>query len=282
MNAKEQLREAMNEAGLPFQGEIITDGILHRFYVEGDKSQSRNGWYILFEDETFSGAGAFGCWKRGITGRWSNTQERLMSSEEKNRYRKRMVEVRRQREEEKERLQAECRILSSLLWEQAPPATDSNAYLALKGVHASGAREINGTLLIPVRDAAGDLHGLQFISPDGTKKFKTGTAKTGHYFAIGRVRDNTILICEGYATGATLHEATNHAVAVAFDAGNLKPVALTIQRKYPDYRLIICADNDTQTEGNPGLTRATEAARVVNGLLAVPQFSINAVGDDSE
>jgi putative DNA primase/helicase len=81
-----------------------------------------------------------------------------------------------------------------------------------------------------------------------------------------------ILIAEGYATGATLHEVTGHAVACAFTAGNLKAVAEALKQKYPYAALVICADDDHATEGNPGLAKATEAALSVDGLLAVPSF----------
>jgi putative DNA primase/helicase len=48
-----------------------------------------------------------------------------------------------------------------------------------------------------------------------------------------------------------------------------------MRAKFPDLPLIVCADDDTQTEGNPGLTKATEAARSIGGLLAVPDFGNN-------
>jgi putative DNA primase/helicase len=85
---------------------------------------------------------------------------------------------------------------------------------------------------------------LQFIAPDGCKVFKTGTNKAGHFFKIGRSKDNTVIICEGYATGASIHQATGHAVVVAFDAGNLSPVAQGIRLKFPDMKIIIAADDD--------------------------------------
>ena len=62
-------------------------------------------------------------------------------------------------------------------------------------------------------------------------------------------------------------------MVVAFDAGNLMPVALAFRKKYPDMDIIICADNDTETEGNPGLTKAKEAAKAINARLAVPPIS---------
>ncbi|MBW4057080.1 MAG: DUF3987 domain-containing protein, partial [Proteobacteria bacterium] len=96
-----------------------------------------------------------------------------------------------------------------------------------------------------------------------------GTAKQGNYFPIGKPKENTLLICEGYATGASLHEATGHAVAVAFDAGNLKLVAEALRIKYPALRLIICADNDQWGEANTGVIKGTEAARAVDGWLTI-------------
>ena len=132
-------------------------------------------------------------------------------------------------------------------------------------------KQYKTALLVPVRDAAGTLHGLQFIGPDGVKRFKTGTAVAGCYHAIGKP-NGKILIAEGYATGATLHEITGYAVACAFNAGNLKPVAEALRVKYPNAELVLCADDDHLIDGNPGLTKATEAARAVGGLLAVPVF----------
>ena len=81
-----------------------------------------------------------------------------------------------------------------------------------------------------------------------------------------------MLLCEGFATGATLHQATGHATAACFSAGNLLSVAKVLRGKFPELRLVLCADNDAHTPGNPGLTKAREAARAVGGLLAFPRF----------
>jgi len=124
-----------------------------------------------------------------------------------------------------------------------------------------------------VLDVQGRLHGLQRIWPDGTKRFTSGTAKAGHFFMIGSPTDvSTICIAEGYATGATVHQATRHPVAVAFDSGNLQPVAEVLRAALPNALLVVCADDDHRTEGNPGLTLATSAAHAVGGLLATPAF----------
>jgi putative DNA primase/helicase len=97
-------------------------------------------------------------------------------------------------------------------------------YLAAKGIKPHGIRQMRNFLMVPVRDTKGEIHGLQFIMPDGKKRFKRGMALTGCYHAMGKP-DGRILIAKGYATGAVLQEITGHAEACAFTAGNLKPVA---------------------------------------------------------
>jgi putative DNA primase/helicase len=96
----------------------------------------------------------------------------------------------------------------------------------------------------------------------------------GCYHAIGKPTGK-LIVCEGYATGASIHEATGHAVAVAFNAGNLSAVALALRAKYPKLQIIIAADDDSQTDGNPGMTEARAAALAVSGLVAVPDFGQN-------
>ena len=81
-----------------------------------------------------------------------------------------------------------------------------------------------------------------------------------------------LCIAEGFATGATIHEATGYPVAVAFNAGNLVPVAKAIRERFAELRLIVCADDDAAAEGNPGISKATEAAGSVGGLVAIPDF----------
>ena len=67
----------------------------------------------------------------------------------------------------------------------------------------------------------------------------------GCYFAIGDPKGAAVLcIAEGFATGATIHEATRYPVAVAFNARNLDEVARALRVELPDVTLIICADDD--------------------------------------
>jgi putative DNA primase/helicase len=78
------------------------------------------------------------------------------------------------------------------------------------------------------------------------------------------------LIAEGFATAATLHEESGYRVYIAFTANNLMAVGRIVREKLPDAEIVFCADNDTKTPGNPGLTKATEAAQAISGSVAVP------------
>ena len=155
-------------------------------------------------------------------------------------------------------------------WSAAAPVA-SHPYLSAKGVKAYGLKAEGDGLLIPLRDTASKLHSLQIIAPDSSKRFQPGGKVTGCYHSIGKP-NGLLVVCEGYATGASIHEATGHAVAVAFNAGNLLAVAQALRAKYPAMELVLAADDDWHTEGNPGLSKATAAAQAVGGLLAVPAF----------
>lgn len=198
--------------------------------------------------------------------------ERELTPAERQAFGRRMDALRRQHDVEQRQRQDDAAASSAIRWAAAHPAVDHD-YLAAKGVRAHGIRiEAGHTLLVPVRDTEGRLHSLQAISPDGAKRFMPGGRVKGCYHAIGRP-SGKLVICEGYATGATIHEDAGQAVAVAFNSGNLLPVAKALRSKFPCITLVIAADDDWRTEGNPGLAAATEAARAVGGLLAVPDFT---------
>lgn len=267
MAIEDDFKQAMQAAGVEPGASVVADGTLHRFQVAGDRPGSKNGWYVLHGDDP--AAGQFGCFKRGISETWCAKTYQSLTAEEKARYKANMEAAKNQRDADLCRLQADCRSWCADRWKQGKDATNSHSYLQKKGVHAYGLKVMKDLLLIPLYDAGGIIQGMQFIQQDGSKTFKTGTAKQGNYFPIGKPKENTLLICEGYSTGASLHEATGHAVAVAFDAGNLKSVAEALRAKYPALRLIICADNDQWGETNTGVIKGTEAARSVGGWLTI-------------
>lgn len=258
----EAIRKALGHAP-----DHIESGRLVRFSTSGRRGDL-SGWARLFDDGE---GGAFGCWRSGISENW---QVRTPHTEEE---RQKWAEAVRRNRERAEReladLRAECRQKSAKLWERARDVDAGHPYIVAKGIRPFGSKQLRDSLLIPVRGADGELRGIQFIGRDGGKKFKTGTEISGGYHSIGRPKNKTLLVCEGWATGCSLHEATGYAVAVAFNAGNLLPVCEELRAKYPFWRLIVCADDDQATPSNPGITKGAAAARVVGALLAVPDFA---------
>lgn len=266
----DDFRNALALAGLPMlKGDLIADGVLHRYQVEGDKAGSKNGWYVLHADaHTF---GAFGSWKTGQSETWSPSSSETMTDLERKALAARIAAAKLARDAEQSAVHTSARKRAHDLWEKAKPADGGHAYLVKKGVPAYGLKLLRQQLVVPLRDVDGTLHSLQFIGVDGRKTFLTGGRKRGCYHAIGRPAA-ALCICEGYATGATIYQATGNATAVAFDAGNLQPVAKALRQKFPRLVLVIAADNDAETPGNPGLTAAQAAARAVGAALAVPSF----------
>lgn len=270
ISAQGDFINAMQAAGLLMhKGAPIADGDLHRYRVEGDKAGSRNGWYVLhLDDKPF---GAFGSWRTGQSETWTASAIQTMTAAERKAMTERMAAAKAASDAEKAAVNAAARERAAKLWGRARPAGNDHPYLVKKHVGAFGIRDLRGQLVIPMRDVEGTLHSLQFIGADGRKTFLTGGRKRGCYYAIGRP-DDALCICEGYATGATIFQETGYATAVAFDAGNLQPVAEALRRKFPALTLVIAADDDSETVGNPGVTAARAAARAAGAVLAVPSF----------
>lgn len=163
-------------------------------------------------------------------------------------------------------------------WDTATPADPDHGYLQRKGVPAYGLRmDRTRGLIILLVDLDGVIHSYQRIDEDGSKRYLAGGAKAGNFALIGGPLNGagTILVCEGWATGASAHAATSQPVVVAMDAGNLRLVAPVLRERFPDARIVLLADNDSKPgrRDNPGVTAATSAARAIGGLMAVPSQS---------
>lgn len=63
-NYTQNFIEAIHQADIPFNEEIIGDGAIHRFST-GKKSR-KDGWYVFY-----GLTGAFGDWSRDIHEKWS-------------------------------------------------------------------------------------------------------------------------------------------------------------------------------------------------------------------
>ena len=267
--SKTHLIEAIAATGLVPPEEVAADGRLHRFSSNGRKGDD-SGWYIAHGDGI--PAGAFGCWRAGISEVWRADIGRPLTPGEAAEHKARIEAAKRLRDEEGQRRKADAREQASLMLAKAGPCL-AHPYLQKKGVKAVPGLKVHadGRLIVPMRDTSGKLRSLQFIDDDGEKRFLPGGQVKGCYFSIGKPGCE-LCIAEGVATGLSIHEATGQAVAAALNAGNLVDVAKALHGKYPELKLIVCADDDHLTAGNPGITKATEAARAVGGRVAIPDF----------
>ncbi|MCS0583397.1 AAA family ATPase [Massilia pinisoli] len=254
--------------------EIIADGVRRRFDADDDRKGKKSAWYVLHGDGV--PAGAFGNWKTGLSEKWCGKSNQALTSAERTEYLTKIALARQEAEAARMQLEEAAAAECERLFACAVDATDDNPYCARKGIKPFGLKELKDkrTLLVPMRDEHGKLRSLQFIYADGTKRFKSNGRVQGMYHTFGGNIRDTVLICEGFATGASLFEAVGHPVAVAFNASNLVAVALALRSKLPDVRIVVCADNDRfNAVGNVGMASAMAAARAVGGWLAVPKFT---------
>lgn len=256
-------REAIEAAGLSPPPEIAP-GKFYRFPGVGKNNCNTAGWCRLFDD---GNGGIFGDWSMGLSEVWF--PDRDISPAEMEQIKVKAAAAKIEAEEQRKASQDEAAATAQRIWKAAEDAAD-HPYLEKKRVKAHGLRiHEDGRLIVPVKNASGLIRSLQFIDNDGGKRFFTGGEIVGNYHAIGRPAER-IYIAEGYATGATIHEATSQPVAVAFNCGNLQPVAVAVRKKYPQTPIVICADNDAHTDGNPGIAKATAAAKAVSGDMVAP------------
>ncbi|MBU2013219.1 MAG: toprim domain-containing protein [Gammaproteobacteria bacterium] len=266
-------RDVMAAAFGPLDFLPIPDGQIHRFQVPGDRAGSRNGAYALYLDGIASGW--FGSWKANVWQPWSS--RRPVNHLEDKLVTQRIEQARRQREAEQHQRQQVAAAEAVGLWAVAEPADPGHPYLVRKGCRPHALRQLGYVLLAPLY-LGRQLVNLQRIYLDGTKRFLPGGRVTGCYSALGRLEEGKrIFICEGWATGATLHEYTGAAVACAMNAGNLFAVGDRLRLAYPDNQLVMAGDDDRKIEaegkGNPGRNAATKAADALGCELVFPKWS---------
>lgn len=264
-------KQNMITNGIKINCEIIPDGEIHRFHIEGDSLDSRNGWYVYFPDSI--PGGAFGSWKLGISKTWCSKSQSSMSQTELLHHKERLHLIQEKRENERNKLNLEAKELANKIWNTSENANDGHLYIKTKKIKNHGLKiTSDNKLIVSLMNNRKCIHSLQFIEKDGTKKFLSGGKIKGNYFLIGTPKDK-IFISEGYATAATIFECTGIATVCSFNCNNLLPVAKNIRERFSHIEIIIAGDNDIYTEGNPGRTKAEEAAVFLNTKSVYPNFS---------
>ncbi|MFL5285322.1 MAG: toprim domain-containing protein [Rhodopila sp.] len=313
IEAQQQFADALRLHGLRLKGLPIMDGQLHYAPVEGNRGSEKSGAYKGFYGDDRPPAGAIYNWKQGgFVGTWTAQGKTVAVSPEEHAERMaRAAEKAAQQEQERiEREAAGARKAANLI-AGAKPADASHPYLQAKGVDAHGiyvanpgqtvsikgsdgiTREhsIAGRLLVPLRNADGELRNVQIIAADGSKLFLQGAQKLGTFHILGDWKPGEAIgVAEGYATAATGYRATNMPVAMALDTSNLTAVALALRQASPEGALFMLADNDHHLPmrnpplPNQGKEKAEKAAEAAGAtvLLApeLPERAIVAKGTD--
>lgn len=248
----------LQDFGLKVEGLDI--GKMVRCRVEGGGAEKR-GWYSLHEldrpGKPLILVGSYGVW-HGMdpNPQKIDLEKDSLTPEEKAAFKARMAEeAKRQKREAMERAE-KASDLADKAW-RISAISGENPYLPSKGVGAHGIKFTrHGNIILPMMDIMGRVWGCQFILNPQTfarriknlgrnKEFwPTGMAKKGKFFIIGGIPTDVLLFAEGYATAATLYEATGLPVAIVFDAGNIAEAAKELRKKYRRTHFVFCADDD--------------------------------------
>jgi phage/plasmid primase-like uncharacterized protein len=279
--------EELYRVGLRVTGPVEMDGKMRRVPVEGDRKGQKSGAYVGHLDGW--PAGYIRNHKTGGEVRWrANRPARQLTPAERAALAAEATAQSASRARERQDIQERAARMAHRLWASAVPATQ-HPYLAAKGVRSHELRQDRrGRLLIPVQGIDGKLWGVQRVGVDGSKLFLKGARTEGGHTLIGLApkTGTPLLVAEGYATGATLHEATGLPVAVAFNASNLKAVAMAYRAADPARPIIIAGDNDHHLPfrkvplPNVGREKAEAAATAVGGVAALPSFPQGDRGSD--
>lgn len=281
---REEFKEALISSGfIVTEDHPIMNGKKHRITVEGDKKGEKAGFYVGFLDGL--PAGYFKNNRTGMEMKWKS-KGYVLSDEEKALLKATALEKIKAREVEIDSLHQKTAMrlkqkLSRMQEISTPtPYLESKAIDVYPGVFTDKEQK---TTCIPAYDKNGEIWTIQYILEDGTKRFAKNSRKEGCFHVIGGMESLStapvIIIAEGYATAATLEQALDLPVVLAFDAGNLKAVAQELHERYPNIPIVIAADDDKHLELttpkriNPGKEKALDAAAAVNGHMIVPVFA---------
>lgn len=296
-----QFADAARAAGVLINaGEVKPNHAdFQRWKTDGGKAD-KNGYSRLFVDE-FT-AGFFGDWATGAFHTWfPKTGAGALSAEEKKRREEVIKRLQAARDADLTARYDKAAEGANKKWDESSTDFAAHAYIARKGIDPRGLDlrvgvwsmwdesinkqvTVSDVLLVPVQNADGAIRSLQGIfadrsNPKGLDKcFAPGGETKGNFFLIGvpPASDEAgavIVIAEGVATGASVHEACGHFTVVAFSANNLMNVAKVWRKACPKARIVIACDDDWRTPGNPGAKYGYAAAAAVGGVEAVPVFA---------
>lgn len=271
------LADAFNQAGLLYPDDADS-GNISRFSTNGSK-HDKAGWLRLFPD----GKGAaFGCWRDGASFVWQQRIDGapMPSGDELKQAKAQAAKARKQAEAERAELHAKTAKMLKAEYAGLPAATGENGYCKPKGITPpDGAKQgQRGQLFIPAYDGDDRLQSVQEIFPpdsDGKsfKKFATDAKMQGGRFVFGALVDGeTMTLCEGFSTSASVFASGIGAVVNCFSGSNLAVVAADLRKRYPNSFIRVAGDLDAHGKGAE-YARAAVAAAMPNSGMVLPEFS---------
>ena len=238
--------------------DFIADGQIHRFSREGSKD---SGWYIAWENRKIKTgdiyyACLYGDWRTSEInlyrpGKLSRADNKHLNEQIK----ANQIKAQKEREIVNEQAAAEAQRIFA-----AAKKHGHTPYMMRKLIPDLYETCIyNEQLQVPMRDVDGFLWSLQTIYANGEKQFMSGGRAQGCLHIIGEpIKDQLVYVVEGFATGASVHQATGNTVAVAFSAGNLLGVTSDLLKQYPLAQFKVCGDFDEAGAGQKAAKKVTE------------------------
>jgi phage/plasmid primase-like uncharacterized protein len=271
INPEAAFRTHCEASGLLIK-DLIADGEIHRVAHVSSKKGSLDGWYILHTSGKVP-VGIAGCWKEPtFEAKWVADIGRSMSFTERFEHDKWVTDLRAKKDAERLASQAVAAERAEDEVGTYADASNDHPYLVRKHIQAHGVKiDRAGRLVVPVVNQSGEILSYQTIDAEGNKRFLKGGKIEGGFYEL-RGNRKIVFVGEGFATCASIYEATGYTVMVAFDCGNLAKVAKSAKEMFPGSKIVIGADNDQFTEGNPGVTKGRAAAALVFGEIVYPSF----------
>jgi putative DNA primase/helicase len=302
LDPRAEFAESIRSAGLEMDGLPDMNGQIQRVCVIGDTGKQRSGAYVGHLDG--HPAGFIENHKTGIRMNWkSGAPTQALGAQDRARLAAEAAQKRHDRAIDREQITQAAALVAETAWNAARPAASNHPYLTAKGIEPGELRmgapgqmiattdkdsnprnvRLEGRLLIPMRDIDGALWSVQTIDADGTKTFHKGGRLEGSHVILGTLKEDApVIIAEGYATAATIHQATGLPVIAAFNAGNIAPVAQAYRDRHSTCTIIIAGDNDHLKDQarNVGRLKAEETAIQVAGFTLLPDFAPDDHGTD--